>query len=156
LKQRAIDLLTANNNQKKTPRMFLFLSELLNRKVFDSQGRKLGKLVDLRIKLGELFPPVVSIRVRTKPGGRPVSFPWDVVEHFVGGEIRFKKGAENQKVSLNLEAGEVLLRDEILDDQVLDTHGARVERVNDLHLLVAEGRLRVSSAVWVGPDRWMS
>lgn len=123
--------------------MFLFLSEILNLKVVDSQGRKLGKLVDLRVKLGELFPPVVSIRVKTRTGRKPVSFPWDGVELFDEERVRLRKDAEDQKVSLNLEAGEVLLRDEILDDQVLDTLGARVERVNDLHLLLAEGRLRV-------------
>lgn len=133
----------AKNDGKDTPKTFIFLSEILNRKVVDSDDRVMGKAVDLRIKLGELFPPVVSIRVRTKAERKLVSFPWQAVENFEGDKIRLKKGSEDQKMSLTVEAGEILLRDEILDDQVLDTHGARVERVNDLHLLLTEGRLRL-------------
>src|SRR5262249_53968242 len=41
------------------------------------------------------------------------------------------------------QAHHVLLRKEILDKQIVDTHGAKLERVNDLHFLVAERELRV-------------
>jgi CBS domain-containing protein/sporulation protein YlmC with PRC-barrel domain len=122
---------------------FVFLSGILNRKVISSGGEVVGKVVDLRIKLGVMFPPVVSVRVRQRADRKVVSFPWHVVESIEGKLVRFKQGAEDQRLDLKLEAGEILLRDEILDDQVLDTYGAKVERVNDLHLLLAEGQLRV-------------
>ncbi len=133
----------AGNARNKTPRTFIFLSEILKHKVVDSDDRVIGKAVDLRIKLGELFPPVVSVRFKSKAQGKLFSLPWQEVESLEEGKISLKKGWENQKMSMAVEAGEILLRDEVLDDQVLDTHGARVERVNDLHLLLTEGRLRL-------------
>ncbi len=127
----------------QSPQRFFFLSEILNRRVIDAEGKTIGKLVDMRIKLGELFPPVVSVRIRLKAGRNLVSFPWSAIERMDEGGVWLKQGSEERKMGLDLEAGEILLRDEVLDDQVLDTHGARVERVNDLHLLLTEGRLRV-------------
>jgi magnesium transporter len=133
----------SKNSRNESPKTFIFLSEVLDRKVVDSNDEVIGKVVDLRIKLGELFPPVVSFRVKTRVDKKLISFPWHAVENYKGEKIRLKKGSESQRMSLDLEEGEILLKDEILDDQVLDTHGARVERVNDLHLLVSEGRLRL-------------
>lgn len=123
--------------------MFVFLSEILNRRVVNYDGKIIGKVVDLRIRLGELFPPVVSVRVRKKDHRRIVSFPWEVVENINGNLIKLKPDAENKMIDKDLKEREILLGDEILDDQVVDTHGAKVERVNDLHLLLAEGQLRV-------------
>lgn len=123
--------------------MFLFLSEILNRKVVDSQGDVVGKAVDLRAKLGELFPPVVSIRVRSKRGRELISFPWDEVASIEQSVIKLKPDAATRKLDISVQEGEILLRDEVLDKQVVDTHGAKVERVNDFHLLLAEEQLRV-------------
>ncbi len=132
-----------NDVRQETLKMFVFLSEILNRRVINSEGKIMGKVVDLRVKLGELFPPVVSVRVRRKGGKELISFPWYAVESINGNVIRLKKDSESQTVVLKIKEGEILLKDEILDDQVVDTYGARVERVNDLHLLLAEGQLRV-------------
>ncbi|KPK99544.1 MAG: hypothetical protein AMJ91_07425 [candidate division Zixibacteria bacterium SM23_73_3] len=123
--------------------MFVFLSEILKRRVISSAGKIVGKVVDLRVKLGELFPPVVSVRVLQKGQKRLVSFSWHAVESINGNVIRLKRDSENRTVDLQIEEGEILLKDEILDNQVVDTYGAKVERVNDLHLLLAEEQLRV-------------
>jgi magnesium transporter len=131
------------NRKHRNSRMFFFLSEILNRRVVDWEGKKIGKVVDLRIKLGELFPPAVSMRIRQKAGGKLASYPWAAIEGIDEDRVRLKKESQGQSIDLDLGPGEMLLRDEILDDQVLDTHGARVERVNDLHLLLSEGKLRV-------------
>jgi magnesium transporter len=133
----------ANENRKETTKKFVFLSDILNRPVLDSEGNIVGKIVDLRAKLGVLFPPVISVRVRQKAGRGLASFPWQQVESLSGDVLRLKPGAESQILDLQVKEGEILLRVEILDKQVVDTHGARVERVNDLHLLLAEGQLRV-------------
>ncbi|UCB52594.1 MAG: magnesium transporter [Candidatus Zixiibacteriota bacterium] len=123
--------------------MFLFLSEILNRKVIDSQGNAVGKVLDLRAKLGELFPPVISIRVRSKKDREIMSFRWDDVASINENSIKLKPEAASHTLDISLREKEILLRDEVLDKQVVDTHGAKVERVNDFHLLLAEGQLRV-------------
>ncbi|MCK4223647.1 MAG: magnesium transporter [candidate division Zixibacteria bacterium] len=129
--------------QQESLKMFVFLSEILNRRVIDSEGKIIGQVVDLRVKLGEIFPPVVSVRVRQKGKRKITSFPWRVVASINGNEIKLKQDAESQRVDIDVQEGEILLRDEILDKQVVDTFGAKVERVNDFHLLLAEGQLRV-------------
>jgi CBS domain-containing protein/sporulation protein YlmC with PRC-barrel domain len=137
--------------QQEALKMFVFFSDILNRRVIDSEGKIIGKVVDLRVKLGEIFPAVVSVRVRQKRGEKFVLFPWDAVESINGRVISLKPGAENQTMGKTLDSTdpsktkgeEILLKDEILDKQVVDTFGAKIERVNDLHLLLAEGQLRV-------------
>lgn len=132
-----------NNARNEILKTFLFLSEILNLRIVDSHGKIIGKLVDLRIKLRELFPPVIALRVKGKGSRGIISFPWDMVSKINEKVIRLKSKAESQTLDTKLKEGEILLREEILDDQVVDTHGAKVERVNDLHLLLTEGQLRV-------------
>jgi magnesium transporter len=132
-----------NGTRRDSTKTFVFLSEILNRKVIDSQGTVFGKVVDLRAKLRELFPPVISVRVRRKKDKEIVSFLWDAVERIDDDGCRLKPDAESRRLDTSIKEGEILLRDEVLDKQVVDTHGAKVERVNDFHLLLAEGQLRV-------------
>jgi magnesium transporter len=129
--------------EENTLKMFVFLSEILNRRVIDSEGKIVGKVVDLRAKLGELFPDVVSVHVRQKKTKKLLAFPWQSVESINGNVLRLKQNAEEQCIDLEIKEGEILLRDEILDKQVVDTYGAKIERANDLHLLLAEGQLRL-------------
>jgi magnesium transporter len=132
-----------NDVQQKALKMFVFLSQILNRRVINAEGKMIGKVVDLRVKLGEPFPPVVSVRIKQKRGEKFVSFPWESVQSINGNVIRLKTGAENQVSGIKIKEEEILLKDEILDKQVVDTYGAKVEKVNDLHLLLAEGQLRL-------------
>jgi magnesium transporter len=129
--------------EKETLKMFVFLSEILNRRVINAEGKVVGKVMDLRAKLGELFPAVVHVCVRQKKPQKRLAFPWSTVESINGNVIRLKQNAEKQCVDLGIRGGEILLRDEILDKQVVDTYGAKIERANDLHLLLAQGELRL-------------
>jgi magnesium transporter len=129
--------------QEDVLKMFVFLSEILNRRVINAEGKIVGKVVDLRAKLGELFPPVVSVHIRQKKPKKFLALPWHTVESMNGNVIRLKPKAKDQAMDLEIKEGEILLRDEILDKQVVDTYGAKIERANDLHLLLAESGLRL-------------
>jgi magnesium transporter len=124
------------------PRVFLYLSELLGRRVEGADGRRLGKLVDLKVRLGEAFPKVVTARVRTRRRA-VLSFPWTGVATFAGDGIVLKSGAESRPAPPEVPAEEMLLREELLDKQVVDTCGAKIERVNDVHLLIIDADLRL-------------
>jgi magnesium transporter len=128
--------------QDETQKMFLFLSGLLGRAVRDSQGRKVGRLADLKVGLTELFPKVLAIAVRRR-GKRALSaLPWGQVASITDGGIALKPGAEGLFAPHDVGAEEILLREDLLDKQVVDTFGAKIERVNDVHLLIVNQDLR--------------
>jgi magnesium transporter len=126
--------------------LFLFLSEILGRKVFDAGGAAVGKLGDLKVKLGDLYPKVVSIAVRPKRRRGLAEIGWAEVLALAPAGIRLKPGAETRLRPLEVAADEIMLRDELLDKQVVDTFGAKIERINDLQLLAVKDELRVVHA----------
>lgn len=131
-------------------KMFIFLSELLDRPVLSHDGLQLGRLTDLKIRLGDMFPRVTAILLRTQTrthkrnGVR--SLDWDAVESINGQVLHLHPGAEARLMPPQTQNEELLLREDILDKQVVDTQGAKIERVNDIHLLIAHENLHVIHA----------
>ncbi len=128
--------------QDDVRKMFLFLSEILGRAVHDSEGRKIGRLADLKVGLIELFPRITTIAVRRRGKRCLLAFPWDQVASITGGVVALKPGAAALSAPLDVGSRELLLREDLLDKQVVDTFGAKIERVNDVHLLIVNGDLR--------------
>jgi CBS domain-containing protein/sporulation protein YlmC with PRC-barrel domain len=127
----------------QTLKMFVFLSDLLNRRVVTPYGQSLGKVHDFKIVLGELFPRVSAVCVKKLTERQIRILDWSEVET-VNGNLLKTKGAQPALLpALEVREQEILLREEILDKQVVDTFGAKIERVNDIHLLMTDGELRV-------------
>ena len=122
---------------------FLYLSVLLGHRVVGADGARLGTLVDLLAATGGAYPRVTALRVRTRPRGEVKRVEWEDVEGWDGRVIRLRRGAEALK-PLQLFSSEIPLAQDVLDRQIVDTDDAKVERVNDLHLLRARGELRVA------------
>ena len=97
-----------NRARQDSTKRFLFLSEILNRRVIDSQGNIVGKVVDLRAKLGELFPPVISVRVRSKRDRKIISFPWNGVASINEKVIKLKPAATSHTLDVTVREGELL------------------------------------------------
>ncbi|MBN1939182.1 MAG: magnesium transporter, partial [Candidatus Aminicenantes bacterium] len=135
--------LTAISVKPDTSGHFLFISEILNRPVLASSGASAGKLSDLKVRLGEPYPKIVSLTVSRRWKKEIFEIDWTRVERLESGSLRLEAGAEDEQRPLAVEADEVLLREELLDKQVVDTFGARIERVNDIHLLAVNRELRV-------------
>jgi len=133
-------LASGNEIEKK---MFIYFSELQGRAVTDSQGRPVGKLDDLKVKLGELFPRVTSLVIRRSRFKKLSALNWADIENFNGGVISLKAEAENRFFPPEVGQEELLLRSDLLDKQVVDTSGAKIERVNDIHLLIVNKELRI-------------
>jgi CBS domain-containing protein/sporulation protein YlmC with PRC-barrel domain len=129
--------------QENSLKMFIFFSELLGRSVIDSNNNAIGKLADMKVKLGELFPKVASLSVRQRREKAPFELDWLEVEGLTGHLIRLKPEAEKKIKPLVVNENEILLREELFDKQVVDTFGAKIERVNDIHLLVVDRELRI-------------
>jgi magnesium transporter len=123
--------------------MFVYFSEIMGRLVVDSEGEGLGRLADFKIKLGELFPRVASLALKPRRGRQIQEIDWALVESCNTQAIRLRPGAEKTRRPLETGPDEILLREELLDKQVVDTLGARIERVNDIHLIIVHQDLRL-------------
>jgi magnesium transporter len=127
----------------QTLKMFVFLSGLLNRRVVTPSGKSLGKVSDFKIQLGELFPQVSAVCIKRLTDRQTRGLDWKEVESLNGNVISLKETSPALLPPLEVKEREMLLKEELLDKQVVDTFGARIERVNDIHLLMTDGELRV-------------
>jgi len=115
---------------------FLFFSTLLSKPVIDANGVPVGRLSDVAISVGMMFPPVVGFVVQR---GRWEPFPltgrWSDVADIEGPSIRLAVPIRALTPSKSDESGEILVGEALLDKQIVDLSGAKVVRVNDLHFL---------------------
>jgi len=108
----------------------LALSELLGQRVYDAQSERLG-----RVREVALFPQddpnrVAALIVRTPGGDRIVST--DLLRGVNGGVHTTARRAELPIYSSG--EGMLLLERDLLDQQIIDVHGRKVVRVNDIEL----------------------
>ncbi len=124
-----------------------YLSELLRMSVLDRDGNAVGRVRDIAVRAGEVFPLVTKLVLRRRQGKEPLVLPWSVVRSVSAEHVTLHVPA-NQLTPSQLEPGEVLLED-VLDKQIVDIKGHRVVKVNDLKLGSVQGQVRLV-AVGVG------
>jgi magnesium transporter len=121
------------------------LTELLGAPVFDSTGRQCGRVRELALAPQEDRARVAMVIVRTRRGKRML--PFSAVASLNGG-VRTATASSEWQANGGSE-GLLLLERDLLDQQVIDVHGRKVVRVNDvdLHQEVVGNRpvLRVGS-----------
>jgi magnesium transporter len=118
------------------------LSELQHRQVVDARGEAIGRLKDLAVLPREQFPPVQWAILATGQGERIV--PWHELAIELE-RLRLRRGLEGiPPETLPPEA--LRLGDDVLDKQIVDMHGSKVVRVNDLQLEETGGQLRLVGA----------
>jgi CBS domain-containing protein/sporulation protein YlmC with PRC-barrel domain len=125
-----------------SPQVFLFLSQILGRKIVDPEGRLRGRVSDLVVAIADLYPVVTGVFF--SPLGRKTlsRFPWRKITG-VGDQVVADLVTSDDQTPATTGEGEILLKDSLLDKQIVDTHGAKILRVNDLHLLQVNHNLRV-------------
>ena len=103
----------------------------------------MGTVVDFLADAGDpAYPRITALRVRS--GHAEVRrLDWDDVAACDETGTRLRRGVEALQ-PLRLFTNEIALAQDVLDRQIVDTDDAKVERVNDLHLLRARGELRVA------------
>jgi magnesium transporter len=119
---------------------FYFFSEFLNRRVYNATGLRIGKISDLVAERAEPYPMIIGMMVRARGSKRYL--PWEKIIQI---EPRFAL-SEKELIDLKSPLPEkdiILLREEVMDKQIVDTFGAKVVRVNDLHFLRVDSRLRL-------------
>lgn len=122
----------------------LFLAHILNRPVVDAAGARLGWVEDLILTGLDLFPRVDAI-VLARRGRGAVFVPWSTVAQVDRSRIRLAVPRE-ELASQPLDEDAIFLRRDILDKQIVDIHGRKVVRVNDLQLAPIAAELRLVGA----------
>ena len=111
----------------------IYLSQLLGNPVYDVEGERIGRVTDLGIATGEVFPRVTALAIEG-PGRTPLMISWrKYVDDFDEDEVSLKVVATDIRFSY-LQPDEVLVARDLLNKQIVDTRGMRVVRVNDLKL----------------------
>ncbi|MFN8626280.1 MAG: CBS domain-containing protein [Candidatus Binatia bacterium] len=118
------------------PHSFVFLTALLNKSVWDANGTWVGQLTDLAVSVAHMFPPVVGfVAQRGRWEAFALTGRWSDVVAVDGPAVRLGVPIQTLTPSKIDAAGEILVRETLLDKQIVDTSGAKVVRVNDLHFL---------------------
>ncbi len=111
----------------------IYLSQLLGNPVYDKDGERIGRVTDLGIATGEVFPRVTALAIEG-PGRTPLMISWrKYVDDFDEDEVSLRVVATDIRFSY-LQPDEVLVARDLLNKQIVDTRGMRVVRVNDLKL----------------------
>jgi CBS domain-containing protein/sporulation protein YlmC with PRC-barrel domain len=122
---------------------FFFLSQIIGKPVFSSSGKQAGKLFDLVTERSEIYPLALGVIISAGKRKTPSYVSWNSVNTLFP-EITLNIESENQFLPLSQVNENMALREELLDKQIVDTHGAKVERVNDLHLLLSSHQVRLA------------
>lgn len=114
----------------------LLLSSVIGREVRGPDGRGIGRLADLTVRVdGDDGPPIVNRLLVTRRGGPTFLVPWAAVEDFDGPVLlAAAKGFEVPVLAEALGPEEILLVRDVLDTQVVDVVGQRLARVADVLL----------------------
>ena len=126
----------------------LYLSQAIGRPVRDQHGESIGTVADLIVAIGDRYPPVTGIVVKTN--GREIFLHWGSVTSLdAGGAILGTSAIDISKFQQR--PNEIRLKLDLMDRQIVDIDGCKVVRVNDLRLDEVEGSLHLV-AVDVGPS----
>jgi CBS domain-containing protein len=119
----------------------LHLSLIVGGDLVDVDGRRLGRVDDLLVRLGEDDYPPVSAAV-ARVAGRDVFVPAERLAEIEHGRVT----VSNPRLDLQpfeRREGELLLREDMLDRQLINVDGARLVRANEIEIARVEGWWRV-------------
>lgn len=118
----------------------MFVSDLLKNPVIDRAGEKIGRITDIVIEIGGLYPKVTGFEV----GSFTKKY---VINHqtvdVINKRILSLKFLQDDVYRRELKENEIYLQKDLLDKQIVDTHGCKVVRINDLKLANFEGDIRL-------------
>ncbi|MDO9180800.1 MAG: hypothetical protein Q7U04_00260, partial [Bacteriovorax sp.] len=141
----------------------LHFSATVGINIYNEEGHKLGSLIDYFIDYEEIYPSVLALQY--KRSGVLFYILWEEIISFSYKKIIIKKEAFprrsrtfpktlNSKIVTSILANQFAgptveyppLGQIVLDKQIVDTHGKKVVRVNDIQFIRAGKELRVTHA----------
>jgi magnesium transporter len=129
----------------------IYLSQILGKPVLDSVGQPLGKIADLAITIEEPFggdfPPVTLVLVRA--GGVLLRVRWELIADLNAGGKGSACLLDTPRAHLTVGAekgGEIFLKRDVLDHQIIDMSSNRLVRVNDVFLVQGDDNKSLRAA----------
>lgn len=123
---------------------FLFLSEIVGEPIKGKDGARIGRVTDLIVSVDEFYPRVTGVLVRC--GRRNVQrIPWrQVVLRYPPLGMKIEDDPDLEPPAFR--EYELPIGARMLDQQVVDTEGCKVVRVNDIHFVKADRNLHLVHA----------
>jgi CBS domain-containing protein len=118
----------------------LYLSQVIGRPVRDQAGEPIGTVADLLVAIGDRYPPVTGIVVKTN--GREIFLHWQSVTSLDATGATLGTSAIDIS-KFQQRPNEIRLKLDLMDRQIVDIDGRKVVRVNDLRLDEVEGALHL-------------
>jgi magnesium transporter len=131
-----------------------FYRDLLDKRVVDCDGLPVGAILDLAAGVPDAAPGAPAVQRLVIRPHRPNHIPpmtsprqplilaWEAVDALEPRHIRLRQ-ARTELAPSSLETGQFLLRKHIMDQQVVDCRGLKLQRVNDIAMGFSEGALRL-------------
>jgi|WetSurMetagenome_2_1015567.scaffolds.fasta_scaffold20229_4 magnesium transporter len=129
-----------------------FYRDLLHKPVVDCDGLPIGALLDLSTDPLTPTPERSCVRklvVRPRRfggpasangNGKPLVVPWELVASLEPRSIRLRQTSQALDPT-TLDGNELLLYKHILDQQIVDCRGSKLQRVNDITMDLSDGTL---------------
>jgi CBS domain-containing protein len=119
----------------------LHLSFVLGGALRDAEGLRLGKVDDLIVRLGaDDYPPVTG--ALSTIAGRAVFVPADLITTIECGAVTIRRSPLDLQ-PFTRRPQEVLLKEDVLDRQLINVDGARLVRTNEIEIARLDGWYRV-------------
>lgn len=115
-----------------------FISELLGKKVVNPDGEKIGIIKDIIVSSNEQYPLVVAVVINADKKDK--SIPWDYVDTITED---MKLNWALQEINEYKHNGNDIKLSNILDKQIIDANGKKIDRVNDIELSKIDGKYQL-------------
>ena len=121
----------------------IHLTSVAGSPLLDSAGDRLGRVEDLIARLddGQGVPPIVGLKARI--GGRDLFVPMDQVAELGREAVRISTTKLNL-AQFERRPGELLLRGDVLDRDLINVATARLIRAHEVELVCQNGAWRIS------------
>ncbi len=111
----------------------LYASELIGGPVIDRFEEKIGRVEDIVIEPQDQFPKVTGLVLRSA-GGRHKRVLLLQEINLIGRKFISTRAGIKETPFAELREGSVLVKRDLMDKQIVDIHGSKVVRVNDLKI----------------------
>jgi magnesium transporter len=126
----------SGENANKTD--FFFMSDILGKKIYAEHDRFLGKVGDVIATVSQMNPEIHGLML-SKAGSR-FYIPIQNIDLVRLARSRKLTLTQDLHASLILNGTHFLVREILYDKQIVDVNGAKVERVNDVRILLSGER----------------